>query len=153
MAMSASVLLGHRGNGSSRYAAFTGLVMSIKRLLLAVALVAGASHAARAEDKALLQLDWIASGEHAAYYAGLQKGFFKDAGIDLSIVRGYGSGDTVNKVAAGAAKFGVADVGAVLAGRAQQQVPVKSIVAVYTYSPHSMFVLKSSGITSFKDLA
>jgi NitT/TauT family transport system substrate-binding protein len=128
--------------------------MSMKRSLLAFAFaLAGLSQPARAEDKALLQLDWIASGEHAAYYAGLQRGFFKDAGIDLSITRGYGSGDTVNKVAAGAAKFGVADVGAVLAGRAQQQVPVKSIVAVYTYSPHSMFVLKSSGITGFKDLA
>ncbi len=127
--------------------------MGIKQFLLATALLAGCSQVARAEDKALLQLDWIASGEHAAYYAGMQRGFFKDAGIDLSIVRGYGSGDTVNKVAAGAAKFGVADVGAVLAGRAQQQVPVKSIVAVYTHSPHSLFILKSSGVKGFKDLA
>lgn len=127
--------------------------MSMKRLMLTVVIaLGGLSQAARAEDKAILQLDWIPTGEHAAYYAGLQRGFFKDAGIDLTIVRGYGSGDTVNKVAAGAAKFGVADVGAVLAGRAQQAVPVKSIVAVYTYSPHSLFVLKSSGIKGFKDL-
>jgi len=128
--------------------------MSIKRLTLAFAIaLAACTQAAHAEDKLVFQLDWIPTGEHAAYYAGVQKGFFKDAGIDVTIVRGYGSGDTVNKVAAGAAKFGVADVGAVLAGRAQQQVPVKSIVAVYTYSPHSMFVLKSSGITDFKQLA
>ncbi len=127
--------------------------MNMKRLMLTVAIaLGGLSQAARAEDKAILQLDWIPTGEHAAYYAGLQRGFFKDAGIDLTIIRGYGSGDTVNKVAAGAAKFGVADVGAVLAARAQQSAPVKSIVAVYTHSPHSLFVLKSSGIKSFKDL-
>lgn len=127
--------------------------MTIKRLLLTIAIAVAGCSQAMAEDKLVFQLDWIPTGEHAAYYAGWQKGFFKEAGIDVTIVRGYGSGDTVNKVAAGAARFGVADVGAVLAGRAQQQVPVKSIMAVYTYSPHSMFVLKSSGITSFKDLA
>jgi NitT/TauT family transport system substrate-binding protein len=131
-----------------------GQTMSIKRLLLAFAFaVAGWSQVALADDREILMLDWIPTGEHAAYFAGLQRGFFKEAGIDLTITRGYGSGDTVNKVAAGAAKFGVADVGAVLAGRAQQSVPVKSIAAVYTYSPHSLFVLKSSGITGFKDLA
>jgi hypothetical protein len=86
--------------------------------------------------KVVLQLDWLPTGEHAAYFAGLQRGFFRDAGIDLSITRGYGAGDTVNKVAAGAAKFGVADLGSVLAGRSQQSVPVKASAAVYTYSLH-----------------
>ena len=114
----------------------------MKRLLLAFAFaLLSWSQAALAEDKVVLQLDWLPTGEHAAYFAGLQRGFFRDAGIDLSITRGYGSGDTVNKVAAGAAKFGVADLGAVLAGRAQQSVPVKSIAAVYTYSPHSLSAL------------
>ena len=128
--------------------------MSMKRLLLAFAFaLLSWSRAALAEDKVVLQLDWLPTGEHAAYFAGLQRGFFRDAGIDLSITRGYGSGDTVNKVAARAAKFGVADLGSVLAGRAQQSVPVKAIAAVYTYSPHSLFVLRSSGIKGFKDLA
>ena len=109
----------------------------MKRLLLALAFALGSwSQAALAEDKVVLQLDWLPTGEHAAYFAGLQRGFFRDAGIDLSITRGYGAGDTVNKVAAGAAKFGVADLGSVLAGRSQQSVPVKASAAVYTYSPH-----------------
>src|SRR5262249_59963329 len=36
--------------------------------------------------------------------------------------------------------------------RARQSVPVKTIAVVYTQSPHSLFVLKSSGITNFKGL-
>ncbi len=107
---------------------------------------------ATAQDRALLQLDWIPTGEHAAYFAGVGRGFFRENGIDLQLARGYGSGDTVNKVAAGAAMFGVADVGAVLAARARQNVPVRSISAVYTHSPHSLFVLRSSGITNFRGL-
>jgi NitT/TauT family transport system substrate-binding protein len=105
---------------------------------------------AAAQDKVLFQLDWIPTGEHAAYFAGAAKGFFKEQGIDITLTRGYGSGDTINKVAAGAAPFGVADLGGVLAARARQDVPVKSISAIYTHSPHSLFVLKSSGITTFK---
>jgi NitT/TauT family transport system substrate-binding protein len=119
--------------------------------VLAILLLAAARPAA-AQDRALLQLDWIPTGEHAAYFAGAARGFWREQGIELSLTRGYGSGDTVTKVAAGAAAFGVADVGAVLAARAQQNVPVRSISAVYTHSPHSLFVLRSSGITSFRGL-
>ncbi len=117
-----------------------------------MALALGAAQPARAQDRVLLLLDWIPTGEHAAYFAGQQRGFWRENGIDLSIARGYGSGDTVTKVAAGSAQFGVADLGAVLAARAQSNVPVRSISAVYTHSPHSLFVLRSSGITDFRGL-
>jgi NitT/TauT family transport system substrate-binding protein len=116
------------------------------------ALAAFAAQPARAQDRVLLQLDWIPTGEHAAYFAGAARGFWRENGIDISLTRGYGSGDTVAKVAAGVAQFGVADLGAVMAARAQQNVPVRSISAVYTHSPHSLFVLRSSGITSFQGL-
>lgn len=116
------------------------------------ALAAFAAQPARAQDRVLLQLDWIPTGEHAAYFAGVQRGFWRDNGIELALARGYGSGDTINKVAAGAAVFGVADIGGVLAARARQNVPVRTISAVYTHSPHSLFVLRSSGITNFQGL-
>ena len=108
--------------------------------------------AALALDKVHLQTDWIPSGEHAMYFGGWQKGFWKDEGIDIKVTRGYGSGDTVTKIATGAADFGVADIGALLTAKARTNVPVKTIMQLYTHSPHSLFVLKSSGITNFKGL-
>ncbi len=107
---------------------------------------------AQAQDRVLLQLDWIPTGEHAAYFSGMVRGAWRAHGIEISLTRGYGSGDTVNKVAAGVAPFGVADISAVMAARARQGTPVRSIMQVYTHSPHSLFVLRSSGITSFKGL-
>ena len=107
---------------------------------------------ADAADKVRFQTDWLPSGEHAMYYGGWQKGIFAEEGIDVTITRGYGSGDTVTKLAGGAFDFGVADVASVLTARARQNVPVKTIAALYTQSPHSLFVLKSSGITNFKGL-
>lgn len=106
----------------------------------------------RAADPVRFQTDWLPSGEHAMYYGGWQKGIFAEEGIDITITRGYGSGDTVTKLAGGAFDFGVADMAAVMTARARQAVPVKTIAVLYTASPHSLFVLKSSGISSFKGL-
>jgi NitT/TauT family transport system substrate-binding protein len=80
------------------------------------------------------------------------RGAWREQGIELSLTRGYGSGDTVNKVAAGTAAFGVADISAVMAARARQNTPVRAIMQIYTHSPHSLFVLRSSGITNFRGL-
>lgn len=111
-----------------------------------------AAVSAQANDQIHLQTDWIPSGEHAPYYGALEKGIFAEHGFDITITRGYGSGDTVVKLAAGSFDFGVADVGAVMTARAREDVPVRVISTLYTHSPHSLFVLESSGITDFSDL-
>ena len=116
----------------------------------AIALVSAAS--AQANDKIHLQTDWIPSGEHAPYYGAWEKGIFAEHGFDITITRGYGSGDTVVKLAAGSFDFGVADIGALMTARAKENVPVRAISTLYTHSPHSLFVLESSGITDFSDL-
>ena len=119
------------------------------RICALAALFVGASGAA-AQDKVRFQTDWIPSGEHAMYYGGWAKGIFAAEGIDITVTRGYGSGDTVTKLAAGAFDFGVADIAAVMTARARQNVPVKTIAVLYNESPHSMFVLKSSGRLSMR---
>ena len=120
--------------------------------LAALALTLLSALPAAAQDKVRFQTDWIPSGEHAMYYGAWSKGIYAKHGIDITITRGYGSGDTVTKVASGAADFGVADIAAVMTARARTNVPVKTIAVLYNESPHSLFVLKSSGITSFKGL-
>ncbi len=120
--------------------------------LAALALTLLLGGPALAQDKVRFQTDWIPSGEHAMYYGAWSKGIFAKHGIDITITRGYGSGDTVTKVAAGAADFGVADISAVMTARARTNVPIKTIAVLYNKSPHSLFVLKSSGITNFKGL-
>ena len=119
---------------------------------LGTALSLVAASAATAADEVHLQTDWIPSGEHAMYFGGWTKGFWEEQGIDITITRGYGSGDTVTKIAGGAADFGIADIGALITARARTGVPVKQIMQTYTHSPHSLFVLKSSGITTFQGL-
>jgi NitT/TauT family transport system substrate-binding protein len=127
-------------------------MLAVMRRSVLAAMLVVAPAMAQAQDKVRFQTDWIPSGEHAMYYGGWSKGIFAKHGIDVTITRGYGSGDTVTKLAGGAADFGVADIAAVFTARMRTNVPVKTIAIVYNQSPHSLFVLKSSGITNFKGL-
>jgi NitT/TauT family transport system substrate-binding protein len=117
-----------------------------------LAALIGTTAAAQSLTPVTLQTDWIPSGEHAMYYGGWSKGIFEEHGLDITITRGYGSGDTVTKLAGGAFDFGIADFGAVLAAKARSGMPVVAISALYTHSPHSLFVLESSGIDDFQGL-
>jgi NitT/TauT family transport system substrate-binding protein len=77
--------------------------LSVVLALVAVALSFGAGQAA---DKVTIVLDFTISGYHAPFFVAQDKGYFAEQGLDVSISRGYGSGDTVKKLASG-----VADVG------------------------------------------
>jgi NitT/TauT family transport system substrate-binding protein len=108
---------------------------------------------AQALERVTLQLDWIPTGEYAIYYNGINNGFFRDQGLEVTINRGQGSGDTIRRVAAGTAQFGVADIATVMTARQRSaDARVTCVLPVYTKPPHSLFVLRSSGITGFRQL-
>ena len=46
---------------------------------------AGAAHAA---DKVTLQLKWVTQAQFAGYYVAKDKGFYKEAGLDVTIKPG-----------------------------------------------------------------
>lgn len=108
---------------------------------------------ANAQDRVTLQLDWIPTGEYAIYYNAIDNGFFREQRLEVTINRGQGSGDTIRRVAAGTAEFGVADIATVMTARQRSaDSRVKAVMPVYTKPPHSLFVIRGSGVTSFKDL-
>ena len=85
--------------------------------------------------------------------AAIEKGFYKEVGIDLKTTTGRGSGDAVKKVAGGGAMFGDGDMSAVMVARVKEGAPVKCLMYWHDHSPHALFTLESSGIKNFKDLA
>ena len=90
------------------------------RVLLAVSLLSlGWVGGASAQDKVKFALDWIPYGKHAMFYASIDKGFWKEAGLDVAMTRGFGSGDTVKRVASGTEDFGFASVGNMIAAKSR----------------------------------
>ena len=69
-----------------------------------------ASASAQEMPSAKLILDWAIQGHNSAIVMGEDRGYFKDAGANVTVSRGYGSGDTVAKVATGAFQIGYGDI-------------------------------------------
>ena len=99
-----------------------------------------------------LILDFVPTGEYVPHYTALEKGWYKDEGLDVKIVRGQGSGDTVKRIAAGQGEVGIADISALIAARANTDVKVKAIALWYRRPPHGVFVRADSPIKAIKDL-
>lgn len=122
------------------------------RTFAAIAPAVMAATTAFAADKVTFVTDFGYLGRHAYYFVALEKGYYKEAGLDVNIVRGQGSSDAVRQVASGSAQFGFADAGTLILSRANDKVPVKLVAMIYDKAPHAIFALKESGISKPQDL-
>lgn len=108
---------------------------------------------ASAQTSTKLLLDWAYESSHAVFTPGLREGLFKKEGLDVTIDRGHGSGDTVAKVAAGTYDFGSASINAVIPFNAKN--PNNRVVVVFVVYDgvlNSLIGLKSRGIKTLKDI-
>jgi NitT/TauT family transport system substrate-binding protein len=120
-------------------------------LLAAVSIFCAPATQAADTDVTLIT-DFGFNGRHSYFYVALDKGFYKQEGLNVSILRGQGSGDAIKKVAASAAMFGFADAGSLVLARGNDGVPVRLVSVVYLQPPQALFVLDSSDIKKPKDL-
>jgi len=74
---------------------------------MAVCLALLASHPAAALDPVSLQLKWKHQFQFAGYYAALEQGYYRNAGLDVTIREGGPDIDATEAVASGNADFGV----------------------------------------------
>ena len=95
-------------------------------------------------------LNWIAGGDHAPYYYAQEKGWYADAGIDLTIEQGKGSSMSAQRVGIGKNELGLADMPPVFVTIAKGANTV-AVYNVYANSPYGFYWLKSSGIKTPKD--
>lgn len=107
---------------------------------------------ANAAEKINFVTDYGYNGRHAYYFVALDKGYYKDVGLDVSILRGKGSVDAIHQVGAGNAIFGFADAGSLILARANDNIPVKLVSIVYARPPQAIFCREDMGVKSVKDL-
>ncbi len=140
---------------ASRISSASHLFASASRWLARLGLCAGlaAAGAALAAERVVVQLDWLPSGDKAAFYVGLSQGFYAAEGLEVVIQTGRGSSDALARIASGAADVGSAGFSALLSAAAQNQIPVKAVYSYFTELPDSFLTAKSSGIKTIKDLA
>ncbi len=99
-----------------------------------------------------LILDFVPTGEYVPHYTALEKGWYREEGLDVKVQRGQGSADTVKRIAAGQGDVGIADISTVIAARANSDAKVKAIALWYRRPPHGIFVRADSPIKAPRDL-
>jgi len=90
--------------------------------LAAVAVLWGAASAGAQTPepkKVTFLTNYVFNGRHAPFFVGVEKGFYKEAGLDVAIAPATGSGFVITAVDSGKADFGMADFGSVTQGVAK----------------------------------
>jgi NitT/TauT family transport system substrate-binding protein len=117
----------------------------------ALILLLAAPPSAFAQEKLTVRLDFSPWGVQAAMHLAKHKGWFKEAGLDVDIQDGRGSGNTVQLVNAGQADVGQVQVGLVGSARAQGGT-IKSIAGFQRKTDLCILVDRDSPMSKIADL-
>jgi NitT/TauT family transport system substrate-binding protein len=117
----------------------------------AAAVVALASAGAQAQDKMTLQLKWVTQAQFAGYYVAKDKGFYKEAGLDVAVKAGGPDINPSQVIAGGGADVVVDWMPSALATR-EKGVPLVNIAQVFQRSGMMLTCRKDSGVASPQDL-
>ena len=118
--------------------------------LAGLALLAAAATTAAAQDKVTLQLKWVADAQFAGYYVAQAKGYYKDAGLDVTIKPGGPDIAPEQVIAGGGADVIVDWMPAALAAR-EKGVPLVNIGQIYEKSGLMLTCRKDSGVRTPAD--
>jgi ABC-type nitrate/sulfonate/bicarbonate transport system substrate-binding protein len=103
------------------------------------------------ETRVTLLLNWYANPYHTPIFVAQELGFYQAEGIKLAILEPSDPSDVTEIVGLGKVDFGVKAMIHTVAARAKGY-PVTSIGTLLDEPPTGLIALKSSGITSFKDI-
>ena len=106
---------------------------------------------AHAADKVTIQLKWVAQAQFAGYFVAKDKGFYKDAGLDVTINPGGPDVAPPQVIAGGGADVVVDWMPSALASR-EKGVPLVNISQTFKHSGLELVCRKDTGIKKPEDL-
>jgi signal transduction histidine kinase len=97
-----------------------------------------------------LQLNWFYQFEFAGPIAAVEKGFYREAGLDVTLRQGGPQIDPIKPVVVGLADFGIG--GSSLVVERFNGKPVVALASLMQHSAVAILAKKSAGITTVNDL-
>jgi len=104
-----------------------------------------------AADPLVLQLKWLPDAQFAGYFVAEAKGFYRDAGLDVTIKPGGPDINPSQILAAGGADVAVDWLASALAAR-DRDVPVVNIAQIFQHSGLQLTCRRDSGVRRPADL-
>lgn len=106
-----------------------------------------------AQTSVSFALDWLPQAPQSVFLLAQEKGYFAEEGIDITIDRGFGSGDTASKVAGATYDIGLVDFSTVVNFNTLN--PETPLISFYQYYDSTLMMVvgrKDRGIEKPKDL-
>lgn len=119
-------------------------------MILAALTLGLAATAANAAEKVTLQLKWVTQAQFAGYYVAKDKGFYKEAGLDVTINAGGPDISPPQMIAGGSADVIIDWMPSALASR-EKGVPLVNIAQPFKRSGMMLTCRKDTGIKSPAD--
>lgn len=114
------------------------------------------SRSAQAQDQKMTDivfaLDFIILGRHAPIFAALEKGYYKEEGLNVKIIPTKGTAEAIQNVESGVAQLGFIDVPSLVIARANAST-VRVVSVIYQKAPFTIFSLNpGANVTTVKGL-
>jgi NitT/TauT family transport system substrate-binding protein len=120
-------------------------------LRLVAALALAIAFPALAQDKFTLQLNWFHLADHSPIYLAMKKGYYKDEGLDLTVLRGAGSADSAKKVDLKQADLGISDAPTVITA-ISKGADLKMVAVVFDKAGQQRVLQQGANIQKPQDL-
>jgi NitT/TauT family transport system substrate-binding protein len=119
-------------------------------IFAAAAMLAASTATTFANESLSIVLNWTPTADHSPLYYALEQGWYKDAGIDLTIETGKGSAMSAQSVGVGANQIGIAELGTAFVARSKGA-DLVAVMSLYANAPFVFYWKKSSGIETVAD--
>ena len=106
-----------------------------------------------ARTKIRFALDWRFEGPAAPFLIAIDRGYYDQEGLEVTIDQGNGSVESVQRVATGAHDMGFADINSLIKYRSTvDSAALKAVLIGYNAPPFAIVTLKRNKIAAPKDL-
>lgn len=102
------------------------------------------------QESVTLQLSWLHQFQFAGFYVAKQKGYYRDAGLDVTIEDAKNKRDPLKAVMEGKAQYAIGRTSLIV--NSMQGSPIILMAAMFQSSPMMLLVREDSGIKSAKEL-
>ena len=98
-----------------------------------------------------VQLDWVAEPEHGAFYTAQALGYFRDEGLDVTLLQGGPNAYALAKVGTNQAQIGQSDsTNTMLA--IQAGAPLLNVAAIFQHDPSVLMMQVANPVNTWADL-
>jgi NitT/TauT family transport system substrate-binding protein len=123
----------------------------VAALVGAVGVAGVTAQRADAADRVSIRTNWLWYGSHSIFFLAKEKGFYRDANLEVDVKQGNGSSNVARLVANRDSTFGYISIGALI-NNAAQGAPIIAVATIDAMGADAVLCRPESGIAKIQDL-